>query len=264
MALDSIVNKPYTPLSILSSGLLQFLMMLVIYNYFYLPEVQSHEGSQVVLLEMEDGTTAAELTSVYDEIKQLDIGSTRIIDRHQTWNTLNREMGEESSLENPLRDMISVEMENDPDLLTSLESRLSAFTFISGVYGGEVAPAGCSRSHLSSEMKLIPSLLILLILSYLFFRFFVKRSLRLNQQSFESLALYGAEKSYFDKMLRRLSLSTAIRGWLVGVLLFLVLVYLIYGEFGIDNGDISTIKFVLSLMIPLGLTSLMGIFTSRV
>ena len=168
---DLLQNKPSTFLNVISTSLLQLLLMLLIFNYFYTPEVTTHEGSQVVLIELSNSAGSLEREVIEERLGNFTDARIDFISKEQAWSGLTSSLKSSHSDINPLKDLISVEVNNNPDFITELESSMSDLGYIDGVYGAEVSPADCSRPHLPQSFKLIPSVLLLLLASIAYFRY---------------------------------------------------------------------------------------------
>ncbi len=260
---DLLQNKPSSLLNVISTSLLQLLLMLIIFNYYYTPEITTHEGSQVVLIELSQSVTSVEVEIVKDRLKDLSIDHIDFISKEQAWSGLTSAMKSDLSTDNPLKDLISVEVSNHPDFITELESALSDLGYVDGTYGAEVAPANCSRPHLPQSFKLLPSLFILILASFLYFKYLFKVVNRHNRPLIKSMQLYGSDTSEVYGQIKKSVLSMAFKGWILGIFLFLAIVYLIYGSFGVNNGDLSTIEFVITLVAPLLITWIVASFMAR-
>lgn len=260
---DLLQNKPSTLLNVISTSLLQLLLMLLIFNYFYTPEVTTHEGTQVILIELSQSVQSNEIDVIKGRLQDLSISDIDIIYKEQAWKNLTASMKSDLADSNPLKDMISIEVSNDPDIITNLESSMKDLGYIDGIFGAEVAPADCSRPHLPKSFKLLPSILVLLLGSILYFRYLFNVIQRSNAPLMRSMELYGSDTSEVYKRIKKNVLRSTFRGWLLGIFLFLTIVYLIYGSFGVENGDLSTIEFVITLVAPLLITWIVATFMSR-
>ncbi len=260
---DLLQNKPSILLNVISTSLLQLLLMLIIFNYFYTPEVTTHEGSQVVLIELSQTVTNTEIEIVKDRLEDLSIKHIDFISKEQAWKALTSTMKSDLSEENPLKDLLSVEVSSHPDFITELESSVSDLGYVDGIFGAEVSPANCSRPHLPQSLKLVPSLLILILATILYFKYLFRVINRNNGPLIKSMQLYGSDTSEVYDRIKKSVLSTSFKGWLLGIFLFLVVVYLIYGSFGVNNGDISTIEFVITILAPLLITWIVASFMAR-
>ena len=259
---DLLQNKPSSFLNVISTSLLQLLLMLLIFNYFYTPEVTTHEGAQVILIELSNSAGDSEREVIEKRLEDLSRSRIEFISKEQAWRGLTADLKSNHSDINPLKDLISIEVHNNPDIISEVESRLSDLAYIE-IYGAEVSPADCSRPHLPRSFKLIPSVLLLLLAALAYFKYLFRVMRVNNRQLIESLELFGSDTSSLYNSLKKKVYASSFKGWLLGIFLFLGIVYLIYGSFGINNGDISTMEFVITLMAPLLITWIVATFMSR-
>jgi len=227
-------NKPSTVNYIVSSSILQFLLMGVLSIWLIFPNILENLGSQEVgLVELSDDVGDEEIDEVLILLNQeqwIDKLSIKHISQEEAISIMENEIDKEMigrvREENPFRDIItfsSVDKNNLDSNFELLREKSKSEMDIAGIYNLAETPIQ-NKSIVSTLSKTIslPLALLIAILGFLFLNSGVQAMVDQNYKMLRSLLLYGSEPHYIKSMFRKALLKETFIGWVVGFILFIL------------------------------------------
>ncbi len=260
-------NKPSYLNSIVSNGIIQWVLMLMLAALMMFSLLSGHQSSQnIQLVEFNSEVTSEELQSVLDRLKTSELVDRSSIIHHTKEAALqlmkdemNGGVLEKLALTNPYRDIIEFSYLQDNAQTQSFGSYLAEDNAISGIYDSSTQSGTSNAMALSFGM--LPKLLLgvlLLLISYFFFSSSIRALIEENKQIVRSLIIYGSDNSYITSLFSKFQVCSVIRGWILAFVLFIPVIYLLINLLGLRIADISVTNLILAVIFPLLLVILMN------
>jgi len=270
-------NKPSNVNTIVSSGILQYLFMIVLaYSLFSFADSPSTSTQQIGtgLVEFNEEAVKTEVDAILSFLGSSSLVNKRYIN-HLTKTDAIEFMSEDIDAnlletlarDNPFRESISFQMNNSSEIeRKALKEKITSNSSVDGVYFKINPVTQSNMNTLPSDKSSLFTLFIpLIIILVIYLSSLVRRVLSSNKALIRSLALYGSEDVYLKSgLLSKLSFQVLL-GWIVALLLFILSFYLIFGNLAVHfaNINIRNIFIVIVLPLILSITILFVLFQMK-
>ncbi len=248
----SLKNSSSNSSKVVSEGILQYLLMLIIALWWIIPGIDTSTAPSkgIILVELEDYMGPSDIEGLLNQFKSDEniIASTvEYIPKHKALalmeGELNSQLLSEAGINNPFRDVVRFEMSNNigrDDILTKAG--------IHDVFIQEVRTSTSIIKGLSLGFA-IPLTIVFCILLIVYFKRYISEIVGSNKEVFESFMTYGAESQYVRQSLNQSVTKVSLRAWFIAILLFVCTIYLLLGILDIKIINFSIVKLVVCTLI---------------
>jgi len=158
-------------------------------------------------------------------------------------------MIERVEVENPFRDIIEFVIKNQ-DQGDALLTEIKSAEKVEGVYSANLT----QDSSPLIKVAFIPAAILILLLSclvYILLGALIEGMIRKNQPIISSLSNYGSDVGYLKGEVSKMLFGDLIKGWFLGVFLFILSVYLFFSSVSQSFSDIGLGRILIVIILPL-------------
>ena len=256
-------NNPSSLTTIVSESILQYLLMMVMALCILIPRLTEKPivtGNTLVEFKQDaSALDVEEVMQILADDTDIDQSSLVHITKSEAMDIMGAEvdakMLDRISEKNPFRDVIRFSSTK------SLVRSDITSAAVSGVYTSENAQA--LKSTFLGRLSLRASILLAIlscILYYIYFSSFSKLLFLENKSMIQSLKLYGSDNHFIKSLFNKSTGKTTMIAWILGILLFILTIYLILGILQLGFRDISIMRLVAIVIAPFVLTLVVKYF----
>ncbi len=252
-------NKPSAINIIVSTAIVQFILMLMFGLLFLRPTVvQQSTGSQAFIIEFDQLAGNDNISIVRQILAQsvvVDISSINHITKEDAIalmaSDIDNSMLERVKEDNPFRDIVEFVVSEDEDS-SELLDELNSAAMVAGVYSGQVSNK--RSGSLFRKIALIPALILgalVCLLLYILLGALIESQILNNRGIISSLLTYGSDQGFVKSQVSSVITNQVFKGWLIGVVLFIFVIYLFFSSISQSFNDISIVRFLIVIILPL-------------
>ncbi len=249
-------SSSYSPI-IVSEGILQYLLMLIMALWWVIPALYSSQTTSkgVVLVELEDymgPNDAKALISQFKSDKSIIPSTVTYISKEEAIsimaNEVDSQLLNQSEKENPFRDVVRFEIASE---ISQEDIMTKAGVHEIYIENNRGSSSLIKRLSLNSS---IPLTIVTAILFFTFIKMNISNLITENKRQITSLAHYGADHKTLAKGLQQFTNQASFRAWFIAIFLFVCTFYLLLGILDTNISNISVIKVLLCTVIALVIT----------
>jgi len=252
-------NKPSAINIIVSTAIVQFILMLMFGLLFIRPTVvQQSTGSQAFIIEFDQLAGNDNISIVRQILAQsvvVDISSINHITKEDAIalmaSDIDNSMLERVKEDNPFRDIVEFVVSED-EHSSELLDELNSAAMVAGVYSGQVSNK--RSGSLFRKIALIPALILgalVCLLLYILLGALIESQILNNRGIISSLLTYGSDQGFVKSQVSSVITNQVFKGWLIGVVLFIFVIYLFFSSISQSFNDISIVRFLIVIILPL-------------
>ena len=252
-------NKPSAINIIVSTAIVQFILMLMFGLLLIKPKL-AHQttGSQPFIIEFDqraDRDNISDVHQILTHSSAVDNSSINHITKEEAIalmaSDIDNSMLERVKEDNPFRDIVEFVVAKDQNV-DQLLDELNSEAMISGVYSSQVSTHRSGK--LFRTIALVPALILgtlVCLLLYILLGALIESQILNNRGIISSLLTYGSDQGFVKSQVSITLTKQVFKGWLIGVVLFILVIYLFFNSLSQSFSDISSVRLLMVIILPL-------------
>lgn len=257
-------NKSSKLNALVSSSLLQLLLMGLL-SYLVLNALYQYKTrAQVALVELSDTHSAATSEEVLATLTRYGaaIAHVEIIDKEAAMKLMSEEFSTDinfGTIEgNPFKDIVQFEYDTQSSLvdLKTIKESLESIDGVDGIYAAMSSSSqGIEEGPLAqsqwSKVFFWLIFIAILVMAVIYYASKSSEYIEDNRDMIHSLTIYGSKPPYIRSLFKSYLHDISIKAWMLSLVLFFLCFYLLLTKLGLRITDIGHWKLIIVLILPL-------------